>query len=100
MNHFWRLLNDLDIPYITLLDFDREREGGGWGRIKYVLEQLIQNGYPKSELLKTESGCLSDEEFGDMHTWDVNNSDSLQSSLPVQKGLAEAKLSCAGRRGR
>lgn len=79
VNHFWRLLNDLDIPYITLLDFDRERECGGWGRIKYVLEQLIQNGYPKSELLKTESGCLSDEEFGDMHTWDVNNSDSLQS---------------------
>lgn len=79
VNHFWRLLNDLDIPYITLLDFDREREGGGWGRIKYVLEQLIQNGYPKSELLKTESGCFSDEEFGDMHTWDVNNSDSLQS---------------------
>lgn len=78
VNHFWRLLNDLDIPHITLLDFDREREGGGWGRIKYVLEQLIQNGYPKSELLKTESGCLSDEEFGDMHTWDVNNSDSLQ----------------------
>ena len=79
VNHFWRLLNDLDIPHITLLDFDREREGGGWGRIKYVLEQLIQNGYPKSELLKTESGCLSDEEFGDMHTWDVNDSDSLQS---------------------
>lgn len=79
VNHFWRLLNDLDIPYITLLDFDREREGGGWGRIKYVLEQLIQNGYSKSELLKTESGCLSDEEFGDMHTWDVNNSDALQS---------------------
>ena len=78
VNHFWRLLNDLDIPHITLLDFDREREGGGWGRIKYVIEQLIQKGYPKSELLKTESGCLSDEEFGDMHKWDVNNSDSLQ----------------------
>lgn len=77
VNHFWRLLNDLDIPHITLLDFDREREGGGWGRIKYVLEQLIQNGYPKSELLKTESGCLSDEEFDDMHTWDVNDG-SLQ----------------------
>ena len=79
VNHFWRLLNDLDIPHITLLDFDREREGGGWGRIKYVIEQLIQNGYSKSELLKTESGCLSDEEFGEMHTWDVNDGDSLQS---------------------
>ena len=77
VNHFWRLLNDLDIPHITLLDFDREREGGGWGRIKYVLEQLIQNGHPKSELLKTESGYVSDEEFDDMHTWDVND-DALQ----------------------
>lgn len=78
VNHFWRLLKNLDIPHITLLDFDREREGSGWGRIKYVLEQLIQNGCPKSELLKIELGCLSDEEFADMHTWDVNNSDSLQ----------------------
>lgn len=25
VNHFWRLLNDLQIPYITLLDLDRER---------------------------------------------------------------------------
>lgn len=78
VNHFWRLLNDLHIPHITLLDFDREREGGGWGRIKYILEQLIQNGYDKSELLKTKSGCLSEEEFGEMHLWDVNDSTSLQ----------------------
>lgn len=78
VNHFWRLLKDLYIPHITLLDFDREREGGGWGRIKYVLEQLIQNGYSKSELLKTKLGCLFDEEFDEMHIWDINDSDSLQ----------------------
>ena len=36
VNHFWRLLNDLEIPFITLLDLDRERDGGGWGRIKYA----------------------------------------------------------------
>lgn len=79
VNHFWRLLNDLNIPHITLLDFDREREGGGWGRIKYVLEQLIQNGYDKAELLKTDSGVLSDQELDGMHDWDVTNSYSLQS---------------------
>lgn len=78
VNHFWRLLNDLNIPHITLLDFDREREGGGWGRIKYVLEQLIQNGYNKTELLKTNSGVISDQEFNGMHDWDVTDSYSLQ----------------------
>lgn len=40
VNHFWRLLNSLQIPYITLLDLDIDRNGGGFGRIKYALEQL------------------------------------------------------------
>lgn len=42
VNHFWRLLNQLQIPYITLLDFDLERYGGGWSRIKYALKELIK----------------------------------------------------------
>lgn len=79
VNHFWRLLKDLKIPYITLLDLDKEREGGGWGRIKYVLEQLIQNGHNKTELLKTDVGILTDEEFNGMQDWDVNDSNSMQS---------------------
>jgi len=40
VNHFWRLLSQLEIPHITLLDLDVARFGGGWGRIKYVKEQL------------------------------------------------------------
>ena len=40
VNHFWRLLSTLEIPYITLLDLDVSRHGGGWGRIKYVNDQL------------------------------------------------------------
>lgn len=79
VNHFWRLLSDLDIPYITLLDLDKEREGGGWGRIKYVLEQLIQIGYSKEELLKTTTGILSDESFEKMHDWNIEDTRSLQS---------------------
>lgn len=58
VNHFWRLLEDLKIPYITLLDLDRERYGGGWGRIKYVLTQLIDFGYPKEDLLRLKSGMI------------------------------------------
>jgi putative ATP-dependent endonuclease of OLD family len=42
VNHFWRLLSELEIPYITLLDLDIARYGGGWGRIKYVNDQLAQ----------------------------------------------------------
>lgn len=44
VNHFWRLLNGLDIPYLTLLDLDLGRHGGGWGRLKYACEQLRQLG--------------------------------------------------------
>ena len=40
VNHFWRLLDSLKIPFVTLLDFDIDRNGGGFGRIKYAIEQL------------------------------------------------------------
>lgn len=42
VNHFWRLLSTLEIPYFTLLDLDTARYQGGWGRIKYVNSQLIE----------------------------------------------------------
>ena len=43
VNHFWRLLSELEIPYITLLDLDVARYQGGWGRIKYVNDQLAKH---------------------------------------------------------
>lgn len=43
VNHFWRLLTGLQIPYLTLLDLDVARYQGGWGRIKYVNDQLGQH---------------------------------------------------------
>jgi hypothetical protein len=39
VNHFWRLLSSLKIPFITLLDFDIDRNGGGFGRMKYAVKQ-------------------------------------------------------------
>jgi len=42
VNYFWKLLNALRIPHITLLDFDNERYGGGWGRIKYISQHLCE----------------------------------------------------------
>ena len=71
VNHFWKLLEELGIPYITLLDYDKDRgSDGGYGRIKYVLNQLINVGKEKDELLKLSDGSiLSDEDLSKMHTW-------------------------------
>jgi hypothetical protein len=79
VNHIWKLLNALHIPYITLLDLDIEREGGGWGRIKYVLEQLLQVGIKKKKLLELSDGSiLSDERLNKMHTWSLNEENSIK----------------------
>lgn len=40
VNHFWRLLSALQVPFLTLLDLDVGRYQAGWGRIKYVNNQL------------------------------------------------------------
>lgn len=70
VNHIWKLLRALNIPYITLLDLDVEREGGGWGRVKYALQQLIEIGYAKERLLILDGGrILSDADLKEMHRW-------------------------------
>lgn len=69
VEHFWRLLNNLSIPFATLLDLDLGREGGGFGRIKNVLVHLLEAGVPRSELLAIKGGTLSQEQLDDMHTW-------------------------------
>jgi putative ATP-dependent endonuclease of the OLD family len=70
VNHIWELLSTLHIPYVTLLDLDLEREGGGWGRIKYALTQLIKVDIDKKELLAIKDGVLSDKDLEKMHLRD------------------------------
>lgn len=77
VNHFWKLLNDLNIPHITLLDLDREREGGGWGRIKYAIKQLIANGHEESKLFQTNTCIRCNCDLDSMHKWDVSKTDIL-----------------------
>ncbi|GAA4139678.1 AAA family ATPase [Sphingobacterium kyonggiense] len=74
VNHIWKLLSTLNIPYITLLDLDTERDGGGWGRIKYALKQLLEIGINRDGLLSTTTGVLSDEVLNEMHTWELKGS--------------------------
>lgn len=54
VNHLWRLLTDLDIPYATLLDCDVGRAGGGWGRIKTACKELLANGVDPKALFGDE----------------------------------------------
>ena len=85
VNHFWRLLKDLEIPFITLLDLDRERDGGGWGRIKYAIQQLIKVGYDKNTLLTTTEEIVSDQNFENMHNWDVNKTETMARWIKMLK---------------
>lgn len=82
VNHMWKLLNSLSIPHVTLLDLDRERGGGGWGRIKYVLKQLDANDRIEPELLTVRRKRKKDvytytmnevETFHDRNVEDVNS---------------------------
>lgn len=73
VNHFWRLLSQLEIPYITLLDLDVARFGGGWGRIKYANDQLknfepekiLPNNYTIPEWNSSEYFILEYEHYLD-----------------------------------
>jgi len=75
VNHFWRLLTDLDIPFITLLDLDIGREHGGWARIKYVINQLVKIDHPTDKLYENFStvGVQIDSKILDqMHKWEID----------------------------
>lgn len=40
VHHFWRLLSGLGIPYVTILDLDSGRAGGGEGRLRTTCREL------------------------------------------------------------
>ncbi len=64
VNHFWRLLSALDIPFITLLDLDLARYQGGWGRVSYSWNQL--------QVLVTASDNIVVEPPPTILNWDSN----------------------------
>jgi putative ATP-dependent endonuclease of OLD family len=68
VNHFWRLLNDLQITHVTLLDLDRERQCGGWSRIKYALDELVRlrPGFDLNAL------GLTPKKLKEMSGWDLS----------------------------
>src|SRR5205823_2417285 len=79
VNHFWRLLRDLGIPHVTLLDLDRERYGGGWGRIHYALVQLRSF----EPALTVDRLRLTQEQLDGMPNWSLDDEALLQEWLQL-----------------
>ena len=68
VQHFWRLLEGLGVPFATLLDLDLGRAGGGFGRIKTALKELQRVGIADENLLAREDGRqLTTEELNALH---------------------------------
>lgn len=78
VNHFWKLLADLEIPSITLLDLDLERDGGGWGRIAYALEQLQRRGVDLGSFTKADGDAADTAYLDAMKQFEVNEIDDLR----------------------
>jgi predicted ATP-dependent endonuclease of OLD family len=83
VNHFWRLLHGLNIPFLTLLDLDREKEGAGWGRIQYVRDQLVRLHGAGSPMLRTfdqsgkETFSLESEQWNEISNYDITKVDEM-----------------------
>jgi putative ATP-dependent endonuclease of OLD family len=60
VNHFWRLLNQLRVPHVTLLDLDSGRYQGGWGRVRNAMRQLNA----------VRPDTFSEAQIGQLPKWD------------------------------
>jgi putative ATP-dependent endonuclease of OLD family len=82
VQHFWRLLNNLEIPHATLLDLDLGRKGGGFGRIRSIVGELLKNGTDRDTLLSIKGGkVLTDKEVEGMSGWDSSDAATLKGWL-------------------
>jgi len=79
VNHFWRLLHGLEIPYVTLLDLDLARYGGGWGRVRYAATQLRK--FPRGA-----APAFTAEEIAALPKW--NDDDPVLTSVKGKAWIA------------
>lgn len=90
VNHFWRLLEHLKIPYITLLDLDCGRHQGGWGRVSYAARQLNKSQPDMIEHVDTIPAWNKDcdfPRFGDMDWLEKLENHGVFFSYPLDLDL-------------
>jgi putative ATP-dependent endonuclease of OLD family len=83
VQYFWKLLDNLSVPYATLVDLDLGRNGGGYGRVVTAISELIAAGRDEKTLLKTTTGSTDLET---MKTWDSANWGTLKTWLTFLEG--------------
>ncbi|WLB53913.1 ATP-dependent nuclease [Bradyrhizobium japonicum] len=83
VQYFWKLLDNLSIPYASLLDLDLGRNGGGYGRITTAISELIDAGRDEKVLLNTSTGST---DLKTMKTWDSANWDTLKTWVSFLEG--------------
>ncbi|WP_314732055.1 ATP-dependent endonuclease, partial [Escherichia coli] len=61
--HFWRLLNDLEIPHATLLDLDLGRRHGGANAMRSCLQNLAAIGSNLGSTNGANAAQLTDQQL-------------------------------------
>ncbi|WP_447971191.1 ATP-dependent nuclease [Nitrospira sp. M1] len=61
VNHMWKLLSDLNIPFLTLIDLDLGRNNAGQCRIEYAIGELKKIGKKFTFPTTIDADILRDE---------------------------------------
>ena len=73
VNHFWKLLTDLAIPHVTLLDFDLGRIHGGANTVRTVVTALAGIGNDLSENTNVMCGDIDPNDVKTLEHTDFTN---------------------------
>lgn len=80
VSQFWRLFNDLDLKFITLVDLDDERVIGGWSKIKYLLNELRAIGkFPDDLKLENGMWLFKDNVISEFENYQITEKDCILS---------------------
>ncbi|EAQ27482.1 ATP-dependent nuclease [Roseovarius sp. 217] len=93
VNHFWKLLNDLNIPHVTLLDYDLGRYNAGCLRLKYAVDQLSSFGImPDLEKPKDANAWrgLDKDELVKWYVWVKSNGVYFSLALDLDMMMLKA----------
>lgn len=71
VTHFWRLLTDLEIPHVTLLDFDIGRKHGGANMIRSVCSKLNEIDVQLKGTMEYVLGHIEPESIDDLEDADI-----------------------------
>ncbi|AGW12394.1 ATP-dependent nuclease [Megalodesulfovibrio gigas] len=87
VDHFWKLLSKLGIPYATLLDLDLGRQHGGAKTVQRIVAALQENGVDLSKNDHVLFGSADPDALGTLHDQEL-----LDNGHDWIKALAEENV--------